>query len=165
MAPNIRLASGAEIQTESLLRCGKSSDQGVSQPRGMEQATNMPPRTPPGDPLFARSVGEPKQQIAVTRGRRAPAHQVFAGKFDERAADDSGCAASARVWRRPRAIAVIANPKRIAPLAAAPDVRRMHFGRSSEKLGLEIAQLELALEEMETAEADAGARAQGCGSL
>jgi len=38
-------------------------------------------------------------------------------------------------------------------------LRRMHFGRSSEKLGLEIAQLELALEEMETAEAEFAPRA------
>ena len=33
-------------------------------------------------------------------------------------------------------------------------VKRMHFGRSSEKLASEIAQLELALEELETAEAE-----------
>ena len=32
-------------------------------------------------------------------------------------------------------------------------LKRLHFGRSSEKLTAEIAQLELALEEMETAEA------------
>jgi transposase len=38
-------------------------------------------------------------------------------------------------------------------------LRRMHFGRSSEKLGSEIAQLELALEEMETAEAERAPRA------
>ena len=33
-------------------------------------------------------------------------------------------------------------------------LKRMHFGRSSEKLASEIAQLELALEELETAEAE-----------
>ena len=33
-------------------------------------------------------------------------------------------------------------------------LKRMHFGRSSEKLATEIAQLELALEELETAQAE-----------
>ena len=38
-------------------------------------------------------------------------------------------------------------------------LKRLHFGRSSEKLTAEIAQLELALEEMETAEAELAPRA------
>ena len=42
-------------------------------------------------------------------------------------------------------------------------LKRMHFGRSSEKLATEIPQLELALEELETAQAELPPRAASIG--
>ena len=53
------------------------------------------------------------------------------------------------------ALVALATPQATASLKVQiARLKRMHFGRSSEKLASEIAQLELALEELETAEAE-----------
>src|SRR5690348_14160148 len=78
---------------------------------------------PPCDAHLARGVGEPQQEIAVACLRCTKAHEIASAQFVERTQQivlvrqpslilgDDGCA-----------IAVAADPERIAPFAAAPDI-------------------------------------------
>src|SRR5579871_4279992 len=80
-------------------------------------------RTPPRDALLAGGVGEPQQEIAMARARRAEAYEIKPPQFIERPKQvvlvdqpplvlhDEGCP-----------IAVLADPERIAPSAATTDV-------------------------------------------
>ena len=80
---------------------------------------------PPRDPVFAGCVGKPQQQIAVACERRAEADEVMAVQLAK-------CTQQMTLIAQPvfvfcddgRTVAVRADPKRIAPLAAAPDVDR-----------------------------------------
>jgi hypothetical protein len=78
---------------------------------------------PPRDSVFAGCVGKPQQQIAVACERRAEADKVMAAQFVQ-------CAQQMMLIAQPsfvfcdndRTVAVSADPKRIAPFAAAADV-------------------------------------------
>ncbi len=77
---------------------------------------------PPRDALRARRVGEPQQQIAVAWTRRAEADEIAAAKLVERAQQMMLIREPAFVLRDDGAIAVGADPERIASFAAATDV-------------------------------------------
>jgi hypothetical protein len=78
---------------------------------------------PPRDALFARGVGEAAQEIAVAGERRAKAHEIAAAQLVERTKQVMLVRQPARVVRDDGgAVVVAANPERIAPRAAAPDV-------------------------------------------
>jgi hypothetical protein len=78
---------------------------------------------PPRDPVFAGSVGEPEQQIAMACERRAEANEVMITQFVECTQQMMLIAQPAFVFRYDdRTVAVRADPKRIAPFAAAADV-------------------------------------------
>jgi hypothetical protein len=73
--------------------------------------------------LTARRVGEPQQEIAVAGARRAKAHEIASAQLIERTQQMV-------LVRQPslvlgddgRAVAIAADPERITPFAAAPDV-------------------------------------------
>ena len=77
--------------------------------------------SPPCDPPFARRIGEPQQQIAVARPRRAPADEIATPQLVQ-------CAQEVMLIRKPAlafcyhgcAIAVGTDPKRIANLLPRP---------------------------------------------
>jgi len=79
---------------------------------------------PPRDALFARRVGEPQQQIAVTWLRRAEAQQILASKLVDRTQQVAGPEPAGMLGDHCCTIAIDADPKRIAPLAAASDIDR-----------------------------------------
>jgi len=78
---------------------------------------------PPRDPVFAGCVGKPQQQIAMACERRAEADEVMAAQLVERAQQMMLIVQPAFVFRYDdRTVAVRADPKRIAPFAAAADL-------------------------------------------
>jgi hypothetical protein len=78
---------------------------------------------PPCDARVARGVREPQQQIAVAGPRRAEADKIGAAKLVECAQEMMLIGEPALVLRDHRdAVAVWADPERIAPFRAATDV-------------------------------------------
>jgi hypothetical protein len=78
---------------------------------------------PPADAVSTRRIREPQEQIAMTAKRRAEADEIATAQFVERTQKIMLIAQPALVFRdHCRAIAVRANPERIAPLASTADV-------------------------------------------
>src|SRR5574337_950331 len=81
------------------------------------------PGPPPRDPLVAAGIGQPTQEIAMARKRRAETDEVATAQLVEHAQQMVLIREPAFVLRdHGGPIAVGANPKRIAPFAAAADI-------------------------------------------
>ena len=77
----------------------------------------------PRDALLPRRVREPQQQIAVARPGRAEADEIAAAQLIERAQELILIGEPALIFCDDgRAVAVRADPERIAPFAAATDI-------------------------------------------